>query len=186
MHECGAVVSDGSKTILMLRAQKAVDAIYLTLRCLIVMEPLAKNNELLLPLRDCRQVYYHFEKVFQRTSENAAPPSRSPCRAVPKRIIQCALRSGTTSGCALSAINHSTRVQGPRRGSTSSLRLIMLAIAIVQAAANLVRSIDCTASQMILLIRTFLLCVSQLVRSAQNLIANCNAILGKLLPVLYY
>ena len=48
------------------------------------MEPLAQNIEFLLPLRDCRQVYCHFEKVFQR--ENAAPPSRSPCRADPKRM----------------------------------------------------------------------------------------------------
>ena len=86
MHERGAVVSDGSKAILVLRARKAADAIYLTLRCLVVMEPLAKNIELLLPLRDCRQVYCHFEKVFQRTSENVAPPSRSPCRAVAKRM----------------------------------------------------------------------------------------------------
>ena len=48
------------------------------------MEPLAENIEFLLPLRDCRQVYCLFEKVFQR--ENVVPPSRSPCQAVPKRM----------------------------------------------------------------------------------------------------
>ena len=64
---------------------------------------------------------------------------------------------------------------GLRRGGTSSFRL---AIAIAQAAANLVRCIDWTASQMIFLIRTFLLCVSQLVRSAQNLIRKLRCDTG--------
>ena len=91
MHERGAVVSDGSKAILVLRAQKAADAAYLTLRRLVVMEPLAKNIELLLPLRDCQQVHCHFEKVHQRTSENVAHQVDLP---VELSRNECALRSG--------------------------------------------------------------------------------------------
>ena len=186
MHERGGVfltVSDGSKTILVLRAQRTADAIYLTFCCLVVMEPLAKNIELLLPLRDCRQVYCHFEKVFQRTSENAAPPSRSPCR-VPETIARS--HPGNYQWLrVISAATKTTRREfrigvGLRLGSNSSFQLTgVLAIArIAQAAANLVRSIDCTASQMILLIRTFSLRVSQLVRSAQKLIRKLRCDTG--------
>ena len=73
------------------------------------MEPLALNIEFLLPLRDCRQVYCHFEKVFQR--ENAAPPSRSRCWAVPKRMRAQIRKLHVISS------NHSTRVQDRRRAA---------------------------------------------------------------------
>ena len=64
---------------------------------------------------------------------------------------ECALRSGN---CALSTENHSKRVQDRRRAAPWRHQQFpadraALAIAIAQAAANLVRCIDCTASQMI-------------------------------------
>ena len=114
------------------------------------------------------------------TRKRGHTPSRSSCRAVQKRIRA---RAQIGKLRVISVVNHSTGVHirtgaGLRHGGTGSFRLIELAIVIAQAAANLVRCIDCTASQLIFLIRTFLLCVSQLDRSAQNLIRKLRCDTG--------
>ena len=91
MHERGAVVSDGSKAILVLRAQKAADTIYLTLRCLVVMEPLPGTLS----------SFFHFETVdkfsaISGKSSNAQVKTRPHQVDLPVELSrnQCALRSG--------------------------------------------------------------------------------------------
>ena len=164
MHERGAVVSDGSKAILVHRAQKSSG-------CDLPFPPLPRRNGATCVEHHIELLrFFHFETVdkftaISKKSSNAQVKPRPHQLDLPVELSRNDARSDQeTAARILSAVNHSTRVQDRRRlrrGGTSSSRLQLIVLAIAQATANQVRCIDCTASQTIFLIRTFLLCVSQ-------------------------